>query len=920
MNKNFLRKAVCLLISITVIFGSVISSVVSAESNDSDYGYDGFEKIIAVLRSAGVLDQDEISSADLTSVLTRAEFADYLAKLLNAGSEDNNVIFTDVPADNLYAKGISYLVKSGIVSVPDDLKFNPDVPITYNEALTMIIRASGYDVMAQAHGGYPMGYTYVASKLGIRNTVSNSEALTVADGLKVIFDGAAVGTYSPDKIKADGSYTFSVSDDTLLSVYHKIYFQSGRLYAFGGSTISKDYAAEKNEANIDGLIYNTNEEMNFENCLGNNVEFFYRLDNKDKANMIYLEKKDGDKELIIDSEDIVSFNPESFVFEYSKSDDSSKKSSVSVSRSVRVVYNGRPNDSSVSELINSLTKGYNHGSVCLKETGEASGYDLMIISCYTTIAVTGYSNNTLYDALDGTKNICLDDYTHTSVRTAEGLEAKINTVFPYIAELAPSADKEKLDIIICSEKVSGKLNSVNATESTVTFGDKEYKVNEKYFAQNSSRLYPGAEYTIYLNSKGEAAYLTEGSNNEYKVGYLLKAAAETQVFGSAIKFRIYDQASGKFDTYTAASKINIDEIKYDADKDSAKILRAFPDLTGKITDNGGKVLPQTIRYKAIENNEILAIDTAALSSKEAEDSTLRRIKTIMWSDKVEYTGWQNRFDMSLVYNSSGTKLMSVPSLDEDGNITVNGEKISDVEKYFSNTISDVTADVTRIMYGYNYDGTTPYADVLVYVGSADTKSKNSMMFMEFGEGLDSEGNPSKTLIVNENGTEKTYVLNQNTKIPEALTQGDIISVNQAADLSVTEITLMYDRETQKYMDGSSPYGKYGDIIYNLPGYFSGYAYRSVGRQLSRGWVYKKIGSFVQMTYALGDASFDGLGYECMDLNGRAVVIYDSTARENKRISNGSINDIIDYKSAGSNCSYIIVSSYNGQPGAVFLYK
>ena len=343
-------------------------------------------------------------------------------------------------------------------------------------------------------------------------------------------------------------------------------------------------------------------------------------------------------------------------------------------------------------------------------------------------------------------------------------------------------------------------------------------------------------------------------------------------------------------------------------------------MTGKITDNGGKVIPQLIRYKADENNVVSAIDTAALSSKEAEDGSLTRIKTIMWSDKADYTGWLNRFDMSLVYNSSGTKLMSIPNLDEDGNITVNGEKSSDVEKYFSNTISNITADVTRIMYGYNYDGTTPYADVLVYVGSADTQSKNSMMFKEFGEGLDSDGMTTKTLIVNENGVEKTYNVNQNTTIPDSLTQGDIISVNQAADLSVTDIALMYDRETQKYMDGSNAYGNYGDIIYNLPGYFSGYAYRSVGRQLSRGWVYKKIGTFVQMTYVMGDASFDGLGYECMDLNGRAVVIYDSTARENNRISNGSVNDIVDYRSVGNNCSYLIVSSYNGQPGAVFIYK
>ena len=68
------------------------------------------------------------------------------------------------------------------------------------------------------------------------------------------------------------------------------------------------------------------------------------------------------------------------------------------------------------------------------------------------------------------------------------------------------------------------------------------------------------------------------------------------------------------------------------------------------------------------------------------------------------------------------------------------------------------------------------------------------------------------------------------------------------------------------------------------------------------------------------AAFDVLVYGCSDLNGRAVVICDSTARENNRISNGSVNDIVDYRSVGNNCSYLIVSSYNGQPGAVFIYK
>jgi hypothetical protein len=918
MKKFYLTKIRNLAICVMTILSLAIPMMTSAEADKSNYDY---SKEITVLQSAGVLEQTEVSAAELSSVLTRAEFADFLAKLINARTEDSGVVFIDVATDNLYAKSINGLAKAGVASVPQDLKFNPDAAITYDEALTMVIRAAGYGVMAQTNGGYPTGYTYTASKLGIRNTVTDNDSITLGEGLKVIYDGATVGTYSADKITADGNYTFNVSDDTLLSIYRGIYLQSGKVYALNGSCIDNEHTADDSEMNIDGLIYNVDENMNLDYCLGNNVEFLFKKDAaKDSANLIYLEKESGDRELEISSKNIGVFNSESFTLEYSKSDESSKKISVSLPRSVNVVYNGRSNDSSIAQLLNNLNDGYNHGMVVLKDTDGNSGYDLMIIKCYTTIAAGGFSNNTIYDTLNANKSICLDDYENISIHTADGQAAKIHTAFPYIAEVAPSADNEKIDIIICSEKVSGKLTAINATNSTIAVEGEEYDVNEKYYAENANRLYLGTEYTIYLDSTGDVAYFTEGANNDYKIGYLLKAVAEPEAFGSVVKFRIYDHASDKFDTYTAADKISIDEIKYDSDKDSAKVLKAFPDLTGKITDNGGKVIPQIIRYKADESNVVSAIDTAALSSAEGEDNSLRRIKTIMWSNKVDYTGWQKRFDMSLVYNSSGTKLMSVPSLDEDGNITINNEKSSDVEKYFSNTIADITSDVTREMFGYNFDGTTAYADILVYVGSADTKSKNSMMFKEFGEGLGSDGMTTKTLIVNENGTEKTLNINQNTKIPDALTQGDIISVNQAADLSVTDIALMYDRETKKYMDGSNPYGDYGDIIYNLPGYFSGYGYRSVGRQLSRGWVYKKIGTFVQMTYVMGDASFDGLGYECMDLNGRAVVIYDSTARENNRISNGSVNDIVDYKSVGNNCSYLMVSSYNGQPGAVFIYK
>ena len=327
MKKFYLTKIRNLAICVMTILSLAIPMTISAESDKTDYNYD---KIIAVFQSAGIMDQNEVGAAELSSVLTRAEFADYLAKLMNARLEDAGVVFIDVATDNLYAKSINGLAKSGIVSVPQDLKFNPNTPITYNEALTMVIRAAGYGVMAQTNGGYPTGYTYTASKLGIRNTVADNDSITMGEGLRVLFDGATVGTYSADRITSDGNYTFNVSDDTLLSIYQRIYLQNGKVYALNGSSIDDEHTADADEMNIDGLIYNIDENMNVDYCLGNNVEFLYKTDDtKDSASLIYLEKESGDRELEISSKNIGTFNSESFTLEYSKSDDSSKKASVS---------------------------------------------------------------------------------------------------------------------------------------------------------------------------------------------------------------------------------------------------------------------------------------------------------------------------------------------------------------------------------------------------------------------------------------------------------------------------------------------------------------------------------------------------------------------------------------------------------------
>ena len=85
MKKIFLTKIRNLAICVMTILSLAIPMTISAESDKTDYNYD---KIIAVFQSAGIMDQNEVGAAELSSVLTRAEFADYLAKLMNARLED----------------------------------------------------------------------------------------------------------------------------------------------------------------------------------------------------------------------------------------------------------------------------------------------------------------------------------------------------------------------------------------------------------------------------------------------------------------------------------------------------------------------------------------------------------------------------------------------------------------------------------------------------------------------------------------------------------------------------------------------------------------------------------------------------------------------------------------------------------------
>ena len=177
-----MKKIISLILSVFMIL-SIINVNVLAEEQKTACS----EEVLTVFSEIGILSPEETGEANLNSFVTRAEFAQFVAKALNMQYGSQEVLFSDIPAGSFYLSSVNALVSAGILSLPHDLKFNPDNEIKYEEAVKMAVCAAGYGELANTKGGYPEGYIAVASEVGILDDVkvSNRNALTVGESLQI---------------------------------------------------------------------------------------------------------------------------------------------------------------------------------------------------------------------------------------------------------------------------------------------------------------------------------------------------------------------------------------------------------------------------------------------------------------------------------------------------------------------------------------------------------------------------------------------------------------------------------------------------------------------------------------------------------------------------------------------------------------
>jgi hypothetical protein len=156
------------LLAVIVAVAFMISAMVPAFATPADVVGTDYEDEVARLVALGIITGREDGNFYPDETITRAEFAAVVVRALGYGSAADaakgTTKFSDVPATNWASGYVNLANNLGIINGRPDGTFGANDPVRYEEAVTMIVRALGYEPAAQARGGYPTGYLTIASQ------------------------------------------------------------------------------------------------------------------------------------------------------------------------------------------------------------------------------------------------------------------------------------------------------------------------------------------------------------------------------------------------------------------------------------------------------------------------------------------------------------------------------------------------------------------------------------------------------------------------------------------------------------------------------------------------------------------------------------------------------------------------------------
>lgn len=270
--KKYLKKVISAVAALALSVSSFAAMAAVSYPDTVDHQH---ESAINMLSALGIVEGFEDGTFHPDELVTRAQMAAMVLRAKNNFNAENNKtqVFNDVPADNWAAGWIATAASEGIVNGTGNNNFDPDLNVTYEQTVKMLVSMLNYGDWAEMSGGWPTGYLNYGNQLGITSGisgVSNDTALTRAQCAQMIAnaldaailypDGYEIdnGQYYPRYIQKDGSTSDNGPFTSILVDNWDIYVVNGMVTETSrGGTLRSDqvrYEIQQSK-NYQGVSY-----------------------------------------------------------------------------------------------------------------------------------------------------------------------------------------------------------------------------------------------------------------------------------------------------------------------------------------------------------------------------------------------------------------------------------------------------------------------------------------------------------------------------------------------------------------------------------------------------------------------------------------------------------------------------------------
>ena len=555
-----------------------------------------YEKAVTLLSDLNIMVGDEEGGTGNfrpEENLTRREFAVVVTKMLGIYTDSQtDTIFPDVTAEDWGSGTIQMAADKGIIQGYDDGTFGKDDPVTYPQAIKMLVCALGYDYFGKAQGGYPAGYLSVASQEGITDGIAISGNDPVKRGViaQMVFNALDVDVMIQNSFSADEEGLVSYPGRTVLTENLDIQKVEGIVYGNHSTMLNEESTLREGEVQIGDVIYKAGS-TNVEQFLGYNVVVYAR-DKEDDRTILSVYEEDNEI-LTVDAEFI---SPDTTTTEFVYYDDDKiGTNSERIDLYADMIFNGRFANFAPEDMQPIL------GDVTIIDNDKDGQYEVVVVNSFVDCIVDSvnaadytiyFRNGVQPIELKPTKDVTTNIYK-------DGVKVDLSVLKKWdIATVGASKDQKNYNIYVSAmAPVVGQLSEIG--KETVIINGAEYKVSPGVLNKlEQDGIAPGTMITAYLNYQGKLA-AAQIASSVFQYGVLLKAYSATEGVVDNTQLRILG-TNGQWTDFNT-----MDNVTLNGDRVTGPEVATAP-----VFYNGSNFVPQLIAYQVNSEGKVRNIETA----------------------------------------------------------------------------------------------------------------------------------------------------------------------------------------------------------------------------------------------------------------------------------------------------------------------